>query len=110
MYVLGHLGFTAAAVRLADRRRPLVLPLALALLPDVVDKPVRLLLPGLVNRNTRGFGHTLAGAALVLALLWAVRRRVERPVLLWLCYLGHFVLDRMWLHSDPRVLLWPALG
>jgi len=107
MYLLGHLGLTAAGLRLSGRDLPLRWAFLMALLPDLIDKPVRALWPELVNHNTRGLAHSLGGALVVLAVLIAAARR---PLLLWACYLGHFVLDRMWLHDGPRILLWPLLG
>lgn len=110
MFILGHLGFTAAGLRLAQPRASLRTGLAMALLPDLIDKPLAALLPALVNDNTRGFGHTLLGALVVLAALFALRRRLGPPLLLWACYLGHFLLDRMWIHDGPTILFWPFLG
>jgi hypothetical protein len=110
MYVLGHVGLTVAAVRAADREADLRLPALLSLLPDLVDKPVAVLLPGLVHESTRNFAHTLLAASAVLVLLLAARRRLGNPLLLWACYAGHLVLDRMWLTDGPVILLWPLLG
>lgn len=104
MYILGHVGLTALGARLADERVDLRAAAALALLPDLIDKPFEALLPSLVNGNTRGFGHTLLGALVVLAALRALGAR--RPLLLWGCYVGHFALDLV----QPAVLLWPLLG
>lgn len=110
MYILGHVGVTVAAVRAVDRRADLRLPILFSLLPDLLDKPTAVLLPALVNGNTRNFSHTLLGASAVLAVLLARRRRLGRPLLLWSCYAGHLLLDRMWLGRDPAIVLWPLLG
>lgn len=107
MYLFGHVGFTTAAVR-RDRGVDLRAALLMALLPDLIDKPVRLLWPALVSYNTRSFAHSLLGAAAALVVLLALR--VGRPWLLWACYLGHLLLDRMWLNDSPAILLWPLLG
>ena len=110
MYLFGHVGSTVAAVRAVDRETDLRLPILLSILPDLVDKPTGLLVPGLVNGNTRNFGHTLLGASAVLAILLAWRRRPGSSWLLWACYAGHLFLDRMWLNDGPTILFWPLLG
>jgi len=106
----GHIGPTVAAARAADRDIDLRWPALLSVAPDLIDKPIALLFPALVNENTRGYAHTLLGSLVVLALLLAFRRRLKRPWLLWACYLGHFVLDRMWRDENPLIFFWPFLG
>lgn len=101
---------TVAAVRAVDRDTDLRLPILLSVLPDLIDKPTAILLPQFVNGNTRNFGHTLFGALVVLAILLACRRRLGNPLLLWSCYAGHFLLDRMWLNDGPIIFFWPLLG
>jgi hypothetical protein len=110
MYILGHIGITAAAARAVDRETDLRLPMLFSILPDLIDKPMFLLAPALANDSTRNIGHSLAGAAAILALLLAQRRRVGRPLLLWSCYAGHLLLDRLWLVDGPIVFFWPLLG
>lgn len=110
MLLLGHVGCTLAGVRAARSDADPRAAALLALLPDLVDKPVRELLPGLVNHSTRSFGHSLVGAALVLAALLALRRRLRAPVALWGCFAGHLLLDRVWLNGGAATLLWPLLG
>jgi hypothetical protein len=112
MFIFGHLGITAASARAADRETGLALPMLFSLLPDMIDKPIFLLLPALANGSTRNVAHSLAGAAAALAVLLALGRRgrLRRPWLLWACYAGHLALDRMWLVDGPIVLLWPFLG
>ncbi len=97
MFVLGHVGLTAAAARSADKKVELAWAALLGLLPDLIDKPLYVLARHWVHGNTRSVGHSLTGALVVLALLLALR--VRRPSLLWLCYLGHLVLDEAW--SSP---------
>lgn len=110
MLVFGHVGFTIAGVRAVEPDADLRAPAFFAVLPDLLDKPAAFLLPHLVHGNTRNFGHSLAGAALVLAVIYTIRRRFCQPLLLWACYAGHFLLDRMWLEPGPTILLWPYLG
>lgn len=110
MLIFGHVGCTVAGVRAVEPETDLRAPAFFALLPDLIDKPAAFLLPHLVRGNTRSFGHSLAGAALVFAALFAARGRVRRPLLLWACYAGHLLLDRLWLEPGPTILLWPLLG
>lgn len=110
MFVLGHVGLTLLGVRQFDRDLDPRGPALLAIAPDLIDKPIAWLAPGLVHHNTRGFGHTLLVALLLLATFAWARERLVRPWLLWCCYAGHFVLDRLWLWDNPAVLFWPLLG
>lgn len=110
MFVFGHAGLTVAAVRAVDRDIDLRWAVLLAWAPDLIDKPVRVLLPALVSHNTRSFGHSLLVSLVVLAALLAWRRRPKEALILWGCFAGHFLLDSMWLHPSPAVLLWPLLG
>lgn len=113
MYILGHSAITASAANAADRDMDLRAAAALSLAPDLIDKPVHLLFPALVNGSGRSFAHSALGALgalAVLALLLARRPSLRRPLLLWACYLGHFLLDRMWEHDNPKIVLWPLLG
>lgn len=110
MYILGHIGVTVAVARAADRRVDLRLAALMSILPDLIDKPIALFAPLGVHHNTRSFGHTVLGSLIVLAALWVMRRGVKRPALLWACYAGHFLLDRMWLAAYPVILFWPLLG
>ena len=82
----------------------------LALAPDIIDKPLSRLIPGLVHHNTRGFGHTLLFSAFVFVGLLIWKRRPKAALLLWACYAGHFLLDAMWLSHNPTILFWPLLG
>lgn len=111
MLVFGHVGLTVAGVRAAaPERADLRGPVALALLPDLVDKPLAFLLPALTAGSTRNFAHSALGAVAVLAVLRAVRGAKGDSALLWACLAGHLLLDRMWLRDNPLVLFWPFLG
>lgn len=111
MFAFGHIGLTLAVVKKVDRDLDRRWPIVLSVLPDVVDKPVGLLLPWLVHGNTRNIGHTaLAAAAVLVALIGLRRWSWKRILILWACYLGHFLLDRLWLYDNPRVFFWPLMG
>lgn len=110
MFVFGHAGLTLAAARRIDREVDPRWAVLLAWAPDLIDKPVRVLLPQFANHNTRSIGHTAALSLVVFAGLLLWKRRPKIALLLWACYAGHFLLDSMWLHPSPIVLCWPLLG
>ena len=110
MFVFGHAGLTIAAARSVERDTDLRWAVFLALAPDLLDKPLSRLLPALVHHNTRSFGHTLLFSFFVLAALLLWKRRARPALLLWGCYLGHFLFDSMWRNENPVILFWPLLG
>jgi hypothetical protein len=110
MFILGHAGLTVAAARKVAPRLGWRLPAFLALLPDLIDKPVALFWPVFVHDNTKGVGHSAAAALAVLLVLLALRKKVGRPWLLWACFAGHLLLDRMWLLNNADVFWWPLNG
>lgn len=104
---MGRLRLTAVSLaRRADLR---VLAVA-SLLPDIIDKPVGLLLYPSVLGSGRVFCHTLWFPLALLAAGLLLQRARGGSVLLVLAFGSgmHLVLDSMWL--SPAVLLWPFLG
>lgn len=81
-----------------------------ALLPDVIDKPLGLLLLPDIYGSGRLFGHSLLFVlAIGLAGAWLHRARTRN----WLLVLTfgaamHLLLDAMW--RAPSVLFWPFVG
>jgi membrane-bound metal-dependent hydrolase YbcI (DUF457 family) len=110
MYVFGHVGLTIAAARAADRDADLRWAAVLAVAPDILDKPGSRLWPALVRHNTRGFGHTALFSLFVLAGLLIWKRRPKTTLVMWGCYVGHFLLDTMWRGDNRAILFWPLLG
>lgn len=81
-----------------------------SLLPDIIDKPLGMVLLRETLSNGRIYSHTLLFLALIGASGLFVYRRSSRTWLLALM-LGtgtHLVLDSMW--RSPRTLFWPAYG
>ena len=135
MLVMGHAGITLGTAVLlgrvllggpssfsqptspTDRERPpwvsridlrfLVLG---SLLPDIIDKPIGLVIFRDTFSSGRIFSHTLLFLSLMaLAGFWLFRRRAKT----WLLVLSfgtciHLILDQMWL--ERRTLLWPLYG
>ena len=77
-----------------------------ALLPDIIDKPLGLLL----FENGRVFAHTLLFWLLLTAgaLYYYLGSRRSWLLVLSFGTFCHLVLDQMWL--TPKTLLWPAFG
>ncbi len=83
-----------------------------SILPDLIDKPVGLLLFPEIFGTGRIFGHALLVVGLVLFSGILVYARYPRTGVLILAMLAgiftHQVLDAMWL--QPANWYWPALG
>ena len=82
-----------------------------ALLPDILDKPLGLILAGdLVGNGTRNVGHTLIFALALILAAGALAAAVKRvlPLAVALASAGHLALDGMWNHV--QTLFWPLTG
>jgi hypothetical protein len=110
VFVFGHVGLTIAAARAVDRDVDLRWAAALALGPDILDKPLSRLFPVFVNHNTRSVGHSLLFSLAVLAALLLWKRKPKTALILWACWLGHLLCDAMWTKGNHAILLWPMLG
>ena len=76
-----------------------------SMLPDIIDKPLGILVFGTAEQG-RTFGHTLL-FLMVLATL-AVYLKNARMASVSVGVLAHLVLDSMW--KSPVILFWPMLG
>ncbi|MCJ2531492.1 MAG: metal-dependent hydrolase [Candidatus Thermoplasmatota archaeon] len=119
MFPFGHLGLTLALVVWPRKRHfPIRVDyrvlLAGALVPDLIDKPLSLIL----GVGGRAVAHTLLFAlALSLSFLLlrsqavSPRRQIfwtTIPLALAIGTWTHLILDRMWM--QPEILFWPFLG
>jgi membrane-bound metal-dependent hydrolase YbcI (DUF457 family) len=117
----GHLGLTAGVFKIcetaAKKTGKPVLPeidyrlvLLGSALPDIIDKPIGVVLFASTFHNSRIFAHTLLFTLLLLAagLLIYKKRRKTGVLLVGLASLVHIILDSMWL--SPETLLWPFLN
>lgn len=112
MLPTGHVEFTWAALNLLQRRTGAFpradyrLAAAVALLPDLIDKPLATFVFTDSNAALM-FGHT----ALVHTAAWLTATATGH-LQSWLPYLlafsGHLVADRMW--GFTQTLLWPFRG
>jgi inner membrane protein len=121
MFLLAHMGFTAApgafVARWWDENKgfkrgapDLRWLLAGSILPDVVDKAVGQALFKPYFENGRIFCHTAVFTMLVF-VVGVYRQRYKddnRILLLALGMASHLVLDKIWL--EPETAIWPALG
>ena len=135
MYLLAHTGITLGAAYAVDKavncrpagdrpadstgaahaaREPLRVDYRFivlgALLPDIIDKPLGLiLLPGILA-NGRTFLHTLLFLTLTVlaALLIYRQRRGMWGIYIAFGVLAHFIMDAIW--TDPVTFYWPFLG
>jgi membrane-bound metal-dependent hydrolase YbcI (DUF457 family) len=116
MFFFGHMGITAGAVqginrsmRPAEPKIDLRKAIFVAILPDLIDKPVGLLYPIVFGNHTRLWGHSLAASIVLLVLLLIFGQGRRAALIFWSIYLGHFLLDRLWI-ADAHAFLWPFFG
>jgi len=81
-----------------------------SMLPDLIDKPIGVLLSPIYVTNGRLITHTLLFLIIMVCLgsFIAVKQRKLWGLYIIFGVLVHLILDSMWL--EPAVLLWPALG
>lgn len=113
MFFFGHTGIAFKAARKLNRNASLALVVAIAMLPDVVDKTIHYIVsPTFTNGNTRTICHSLLATFLFSLALFLVSRNSKNKAIKWLWVIPwvHIVLDEMW-EPEMRVsLLWPFLG
>lgn len=113
MFFFGHVGITAGIIQGVNHATHSKIDLRkamfAAILPDLIDKPLGLLYPNVFGNHTRLWGHSLVASALVLGLLLSGREKLRYPLVYYFCYIGHFLLDRIWI-SDLYALFWPFLA
>jgi len=137
MLILGHVGITVAAAmaseavfdhpnagqrraHVADLLRSTVLSLSsrmglrwlvlASLLPDIIDKPLGLVLYSSTLSSGRLYCHTIWFPVVLLAASTVARRSRSRTILLVLSFGSamHLLLDSMW--RTPITLFWPIFG
>lgn len=78
-------------------------------LPDVIDKPIFLLIGGGASLSGRDYAHTLLfNLVILIGGLVLIRYRKSWLLILSLSSFMHLILDQMW--NSPEVLFWPLLG
>jgi len=81
-----------------------------SMLPDLIDKPMGVLLSAIYVTNGRLITHSLLFLIIMVCLgsFIAVKQRKLWGLFIAFGVLVHLILDSMWL--QPVVLLWPTLG
>ncbi len=106
MLVFGHTGITLGIFWFAEEklgfRFDYRLAVIAALLPDIIDKPLGMII--LPLSNGRIIGHTLLFSMILLLIAFRYRNFLIVP----LASLIHLIQDEMWL--EPETLFWPLLG
>lgn len=115
MFPLGHVGLVIGVIvaGLLVARRPDVLGkvdfrivAVLAMLPDIIDKPLGHFILGETLNNGRIYAHTLVFLVLVAIVCIIIFRK--RFWVYTVPVLGHQALDIMW--DNPKAMLWPMFG
>src|SRR5215471_20488801 len=78
MLLFGHLGLTLGVARALSRESDARWVAVAALLPDLMDKPLRVLAPAFTQGNTRTVGHALTLILVCMVLVAFPLRRIIR--------------------------------
>ena len=104
MLLFAHLGLTLAAGRFMRWADLAFLALG-SMLPDIIDKPLGLVVYGTPAAG-RIFSHTLLFLLVLIALAFYLKDVRLASVSAGVA--AHLVLDSMW--QSPAILFWPLLG
>ena len=117
MLLFGHIGVTLGIffglLFLIPQFQTIIDPTYLvigSLLPDLIDKPLGIIIYSSTIANGRTIAHTLLFSfTLFLTGLYLYDKRGDTKVLtLASCSIFHLMEDQMW--ASPRTLFWPFLG
>src|SRR5262252_3223822 len=96
MLLFGHLGLTLGVARALSRESDARWVAVAALLPDLLDKPLRVLAPAFTQGNTRTVGHALTVMLVCMVLVAFPLRRLRGARGVALVLPVHLLLDGMW--------------
>jgi len=104
MLLFAHVGLALASARFLSQVSLAFLALG-SMLPDIIDKPL-----GLIVFGSPSMGRTFAHTLLFLMLLSALCLHYQEIRFISLTWgvLIHLSLDFMW--NSPKIFLWPLLG
>jgi Predicted membrane-bound metal-dependent hydrolase (DUF457). len=117
MLLFGHIGVTLGIFfgleLFIPRLRTIIDPKYLAvgaLLPDLIDKPIGMVIFASTFANGRIIGHTLlfSLSLLLVGLYMHEKRKDIKFLALASGSFFHLMEDQMW--ASPRTLFWPLLG
>ncbi len=109
MFILGHIGFSFAALYWLKRRAKDMdyrLLLLGSMLPDIIDKPLGLVAFADTVYNGRIIAHTAVFAFVITVI--SIRMKSAKLKMLSMGIWLHLLLDFMFLY--PATLLWPLFG
>jgi len=104
MLVFGHIASAVLPTRWAMAKADLRWVIFFALLADLIDKPLGLVIFRETLNNGRVYFHSLLVNLLVMLVLVLWRKPLIYVLALWI----HQLCDRMWMR--PWVALWPFTG
>jgi LexA-binding, inner membrane-associated putative hydrolase len=111
MLWFGHIGLTIGLARTLSREVDVRWVAVAAVLPDVIDKPLRYVIaPTFTQGNTRTVGHSLTVILVCMAVVLCRRRSIRGAWVVALMLPLHLILDGMWLPDMQLSLLWPWAG
>jgi len=106
MLLFGHIGITLGIAWLIESKLKVKIDYKLiaigSLLPDIIDKPVGMIL--LPLNNGRVFGHTL----LFVLILLLIGLKYRKSLFLSFASFLHLIEDEIW--NEPETLFWPLFG
>jgi len=80
-----------------------------SLLPDIIEKPVFLLIGDSASLSGRDYAHTLLfNLTLLVGGMVLFRYRKPELLIISLSSFMHLILDQIW--NSPVILLWPLMG
>lgn len=122
MLIFGHLGITFGIIKTFEKLDEMIgkykneskidyrMVFLGGLLPDIIDKPLVVLLANTTVGSAKSIAHSLAFILFMLILsLFAIFNRKNNNILvITVCSFIHQILDGMW--RFPREFLWPFYG
>lgn len=117
MVFFGHIGITTVLINKFERvfkNKELDVDyrvvIAGSILPDLIDKPIEILLKHYQLISGRLIGHTLAFSMIIviIGLIRLKKTKKSNILILGACSLIHTILDLMWVF--PKTYLYPLYG
>lgn len=105
MLPLGHIGVNFVILfRMVKTKRDFILLIIGSLLPDIIDKPLGLIVYHGFG-NGRLIAHTLIFNLVLFLLIFIFKRRL---LIIPIASFLHLIGDKMW--KEPKILFYPFLG
>jgi len=116
MIFFGHTGITAAIInkfeKSAGRDKKFSIDYRYVLigsvLPDIIDKPLEMIVNHAFPPHGRMYAHTLLFAAILMIIGMIYNFKYKNVFIFGVCSFIHVLIDGMWM--DPKVFLFPLFG